>query len=84
MISNCYRMETLMGVVIAALIIGFFSTTAFAARNLDDQIAQAQRDFVSGQISEIEAVVRYLKSLVELYRLDGSLLTRRGIAAPGE
>jgi outer membrane protein len=46
-------------------------------------VAQAQRDLVASQISEIQAVVGYLKSLVELYRLDGSLLERRGIAAPG-
>ena len=53
-------------------------------RSTSFQVAQAQRDFVSGKMSEIEAVVRYLKALVELYRQDGSLLTRRGISAPGE
>jgi outer membrane protein TolC len=46
-------------------------------------VAQAQRDLVSSQISEIRAVVNYLKALVELHRLEGSLLERRGIAAPG-
>lgn len=46
-------------------------------------VAQAQRDLVASQISEIQAVVDYLKALVELYRLEGSLLERRGIAAPG-
>jgi outer membrane protein len=46
-------------------------------------VAQAQRDLVSSQISEIQAVVNYLKSLVELHRLEGSLLERRGILAPG-
>ncbi|MBW2305701.1 MAG: TolC family protein [Deltaproteobacteria bacterium] len=46
-------------------------------------VAQAQRDLVASQISEIEAVVDYLKALVNLYRLDGSLLERRGIKAPG-
>ena len=46
-------------------------------------VAQAQRDLVAGQISEVQAVVSYLKAFVELYRLEGSLLDRRGIAAPG-
>ncbi len=46
-------------------------------------VAQAQRDLVASQISEIQAVVNYLKALVELFRLEGSLLERRGIRAPG-
>jgi outer membrane protein TolC len=46
-------------------------------------VAQAQRDLLSSQIGEIRAVVNYLKALVELYRLEGSLLERRGISAPG-
>ncbi|MFO7740437.1 MAG: TolC family protein [Desulfatiglandaceae bacterium] len=46
-------------------------------------VAQAQRDVVSSQISEIRAVVTYLKALVDLHRLEGSLLERRGIVAPG-
>jgi outer membrane protein TolC len=46
-------------------------------------VAQAQRDFVASQISQVQAVVNYLKSLVEIYRLEGSLLERRGIAGPG-
>jgi outer membrane protein len=46
-------------------------------------VAQAQRDLVISQISEIQAVVNYLQALVELHRLEGSLLERRGILAPG-
>jgi outer membrane protein len=46
-------------------------------------VAGAQRDLLSAQIQEVQAVVGYLKALVELYRLDGSLLERRGISAPG-
>jgi outer membrane protein TolC len=42
-------------------------------------VAQAQRDFVASQVSEVQSVVNYLKSLIELYRLEGSLLERRGI-----
>ncbi|MBN2034437.1 MAG: TolC family protein [Deltaproteobacteria bacterium] len=46
-------------------------------------VSQAQRDFLSSQIKEISTVVGYLKALVALYRLEGSLLERRGITAPG-
>lgn len=45
-------------------------------------VAQAQRDLVASQVSEIQAIVTYLKALVELFRLEGSLLERRGIEAP--
>ncbi len=47
------------------------------------QLAQAQRNLVESRIAEVQALVGYLKALVELYRVDGSLLERRGIAAPG-
>ncbi len=43
----------------------------------------AQRDLLSSRVAEVEAVVNYLTALVDLYRLEGSLLERRGIAAPG-
>ena len=46
-------------------------------------VAQAQRDLVASQIAEIQAFANYLKALVGLYRLEGSLLARRGIWAPG-
>jgi outer membrane protein len=46
-------------------------------------VAQAQRDLVSSQIDEVQAVVNYLNAIVEIYRQEGSLLERRGIAAPG-
>lgn len=46
-------------------------------------VGQAQRDFVASQIAEIEAVANYLKALVALYRLEGSILHRRGLSAPG-
>jgi outer membrane protein TolC len=46
-------------------------------------VAQAQRDLVSSRIEEVKAVVNCLKALVALYRLEGSLLERRGILAPG-
>ncbi|MCJ7729648.1 MAG: TolC family protein [Sedimentisphaerales bacterium] len=47
-------------------------------------VGQAQRDFVASQIAETQAVANYLQALVTLYRLEGSLLHRRGILAPGE
>jgi outer membrane protein len=46
-------------------------------------VAQAQRDLLQSQIDEVSAVVSYLKSMVELYRLEGTLLVRRAIECPG-
>jgi outer membrane protein TolC len=46
-------------------------------------VAQAQRDFVQSQIVEIKAIIDYQIALVNLYRLEGTLLIRRGIASPG-
>ena len=46
-------------------------------------VAQAQRDLVASEIDEVTAVVSHLVALAELYRLEGSLLLRRGINAPG-
>lgn len=46
-------------------------------------VAQAQRDLLITQINEVQAVKNFLKALVNLYRLDGSLLLRRGIICPG-
>lgn len=47
-------------------------------------VAQAERNLLVSQIAEIETVVSYLKAFVTLYRLEGSLLDRRGIDAPGK
>ncbi len=46
-------------------------------------VAQVQQQLLSAQLSEVQAVTGHLKSLVELYRLEGSLLYRRGLEAPG-
>ncbi len=46
-------------------------------------VAQAQRDFLQSRLSESEALVSYLKAVVNVYQQDGSLLDRRGIVAPG-
>lgn len=48
------------------------------------QVAQAQRDLLASQIAEVRAVVTYRTALVDLHRLDGSLLLRHGLSAPGE
>ena len=47
------------------------------------QVARAQRDLVRSQIAEVQAAVDYRKAHVELFRLEGSLLERRGVSAPG-
>jgi outer membrane protein len=46
-------------------------------------VAQANRDLLASQIADVSNVVNYLKALVDLFRLEGSLLERRAIAAPG-
>ncbi|NUM56125.1 MAG: TolC family protein [Candidatus Hydrogenedentes bacterium] len=46
-------------------------------------VSQAQRDLLTAQINEVQAIAAYLKALVNLYRLEGSLLERRGVACPG-
>ena len=52
-------------------------------RSTNFLVAQAQRDLLVSRINEVESVVGYLKALVDFYRLEGSLLQRRGIEAPG-
>ncbi len=44
-------------------------------------VAQAQRDLLESQLAEVDARIAYRLALTELYRLDGSLLARRSIAA---
>ena len=46
-------------------------------------VAQAQRDLLLNRINEVNTIVDYLKALTSFYRLEGSLLERRGIEAPG-
>jgi outer membrane protein TolC len=46
-------------------------------------VAQAQRDLVASQVAEVQAVANCLKAVTNLFLLEGSLLERRGIAAPG-
>jgi len=46
-------------------------------------VATAERDLLASQIAYVQAVAGYRNALVELYRLEGTLLLRRGLAAPG-
>ncbi|OGR02552.1 MAG: hypothetical protein A2511_13300 [Deltaproteobacteria bacterium RIFOXYD12_FULL_50_9] len=43
-------------------------------------VAQAQRDLLQAETDSVSAVVESLKAVVEFYRLEGSLLERRGIS----
>lgn len=52
-------------------------------RSTNFLVARAQRDLVESQIDHIEAIAKHIKAWVVLYRLEGSLLERRGIEAPG-
>jgi len=45
-------------------------------------VAQAQQDRVNSQVAEVKAAVEHLQALVRLFRMDGSLLLRRGIQIP--
>lgn len=47
------------------------------------RVAQAERDLVESQVSQVQARIDYLKSLTRLFLGEGSLLLRRGIEAPG-
>lgn len=46
-------------------------------------VAQAQHNLLVSRIAEVEALANYIKALINLYLQDGSLLDRRGVAAPG-
>jgi len=46
-------------------------------------VAQAQRDLLDSRLKEVEAVVTYLKALVDLFRVEGSLIERRGLNVAG-
>ena len=42
-------------------------------------VAQAQRDLLESQVSEVAAITNYLKARINFYLMEGSLLDRRGI-----
>ncbi|MBN1142703.1 MAG: TolC family protein [Deltaproteobacteria bacterium] len=44
------------------------------------EVAQAQRDLLQIQITEVETIVTYRIALVRLYLAEGSLLERRGVS----
>jgi outer membrane protein TolC len=47
-------------------------------------VAQVQQLLLSARLAEVQAVTNHLNALVELYRIEGSLLERRGLHAPGD
>lgn len=47
-------------------------------------VSQAQRDLLQSRLDEASAIVDSIKARIDLYRLDGTLLERRGIDAPGK
>lgn len=47
------------------------------------RVSQAERDLVESQVLAVRAVADYIKSLTQFYLVEGSLLVRRGISAPG-
>ena len=46
-------------------------------------VARAQRDLVSAQVQEVQAIVDLRRALIDLYRQDGTLLQRRGVQVVG-
>ncbi|MGA2093923.1 MAG: TolC family protein, partial [Sedimentisphaerales bacterium] len=46
-------------------------------------VAQAQRDFLQSQLTEIQAIIGFQIAVVELHRLEGTLLLQSGISSPG-
>jgi len=47
------------------------------------QVIRAERNLLDSRNTAAEAVIDYLRAFVELHRLTGSLLERRGIETPG-
>jgi outer membrane protein TolC len=46
-------------------------------------VAQAWRDLIESEINEVEAVISLRRTLITLYRVEGTLLERRGIVLAG-
>jgi outer membrane protein len=53
-------------------------------RSTNFLVSQAQRDALLARINEVESIVNYFKALINFYRLEGTLLERRGIVTPGK
>lgn len=54
-----------------------------AGRSTALAVSQQQNALLTDQLDEVLAVTGHLNALVELYRVEGSLLYRRGLKAPG-
>lgn len=48
-------------------------------RSTPFQLAIAQRDVLNSQLSEVDALINYMKSLTRFYRFEGTLLRRHGV-----
>ncbi|MDR2588516.1 MAG: TolC family protein, partial [Spirochaetales bacterium] len=48
-------------------------------RSTSYDVARAGRDLLEAQLAEVRSIVDYLKSILTLYREEGTLLERRGI-----
>jgi outer membrane protein len=46
-------------------------------------VAQTQRDFLQSQLTEIQAIIGFQVAVVEMHRLEGTLLLQSGISSPG-
>lgn len=46
-------------------------------------VAQAQRDLLAARLNRLDAYISYRQALINLHVVDGSLLTRRLVEAPG-
>ena len=52
-------------------------------RSTNFLVSQAQRDLLLSQIAEVRAFANYLQALVDFHKLEGTLLSRRGIEISG-
>lgn len=43
-------------------------------------VLQAQRDYIASQLDQARAIVSHLTALINLYQMEGTLLSRRGIS----
>ncbi len=46
-------------------------------------VVQVQRDLLASEIAEAGATISYQQALTDFYRLEGTLLARRGVTGPG-
>ena len=52
-------------------------------RSTNLMVSQAQRDLLGSRIDEVEAVINYIKALINFHHMEGTVLEHRGVVAPG-